>query len=85
MGSEMCIRDSPTMTLVDGHPALNPALKASPIPPSGELVVDGTVVERAPDAPPPSQADWALGLGLTLWWMALPAGLAALHRLRNAQ
>ncbi|MHA6555354.1 hypothetical protein ACX3U9_05370 [Corynebacterium pyruviciproducens] len=67
----------PTMTLVDGHPALNPALKASPIPPSGELVVDGTVVEKAPDAPPPSQADWTLGLGLALWWMVLPAGMAA--------
>ncbi|MFP7665803.1 MAG: hypothetical protein ACHEUT_09730 [Corynebacterium pyruviciproducens] len=67
----------PTMTLVDGHPALNPALKASPIPPSGELVVDGVAVEKAPDVPPPSQADWDLGLGLTLWWMALPAGMAA--------
>ncbi|WP_297186786.1 hypothetical protein [uncultured Corynebacterium sp.] len=70
----------PTMTLVDGHPALNPALKASPIPPSGELVVDGTVVERASDAPPPSQAEWDLGLGLTLWWMVLPAVIMAFYR-----
>lgn len=70
----------PTMTLVDGHPALNPALKASPISSSGELVVDGTVVERASDAPPPSQADWDLGLGLTLWWMVLPAVIMAFYR-----
>lgn len=62
-----------TMTLIDGHPTLNPALKASSIPPSGELVVGGETVEEAAPAPPPTRADWWLGLGLTGWWCAAAA------------
>lgn len=75
----------PTMTLVNANPALNPALKASPIPPTGELVVDGVTVESTPAAPLPSHFDWGLGLGLTLWWIAIPAILSpAMHiRTRN--
>lgn len=59
------------MTLIDGHPTLNPALKASSIPPSGELVVGGETAEEAAPAPPPTRADWWLGVG-TYKLVALP-------------
>ena len=66
-----------TMTLIDGHPTLNPALKASSIPPSGELVVGGETAEEAAPAPPPARADWWLGLGLTGWWICLGTAVAS--------
>lgn len=66
-----------TMTLIDGHPTLNPALKASSIPPSGGLVVSGETAEEAAPAPPPTRADWWLGLGLTSWWLCLGTAVAS--------
>lgn len=69
-----------TMTLIDGHPALNPALKASSIPPSGELVVGGETVEEAAPAPPPTRTDWWMGLGLTSWWLCLGTAVASLRK-----
>ncbi|EPD68414.1 hypothetical protein HMPREF1219_01595 [Corynebacterium pyruviciproducens ATCC BAA-1742] len=70
-----------TMTLIDGHPALNPALKASSIPPSGELVVGGETVEEAAPAPRPTRGDWWMGLGLTSWWICLGTAVASLRKL----
>lgn len=66
-----------TMTLIDGHPTVNPALKASSIPPSGGLAVSGETAEEAAPAPPPARADWWLGLGLTGWWICLGTAVAS--------